>query len=105
MENGKTQVELAKNGVITRQMEVVASREGIDPDVIRTRVAEGSLVIMTRGSVSVAIGKGATTKVNVNIGTSSAMIDPKEELEKATCQWVGTSPQLDVPSTGIPPCL
>ena len=83
MENGKTQVELAKNGVITRQMEVVASREGIDPQVIRARVAKGSLVIMIRGPVSVAIGKGATTKVNVNIGTSSAMIDPKEELEKA----------------------
>ncbi len=83
MENAKTQVELAKNGVITRQMEIVASREGIDPEVIRARVAEGSLVIMTRGPVSVAIGKGATTKVNVNIGTSSAKIDPKEELEKA----------------------
>jgi len=83
MENGKTQVELAKNGVITRQMEVVASREGIEAELIRTRVAEGSLVIMTRGAVSVAIGKGATTKVNVNIGTSSAMIDQKEELEKA----------------------
>jgi phosphomethylpyrimidine synthase len=83
MENGKTQVELAKNGVISRQMEYAASREGIDPEVVRTRVAEGSLVIMTRGPVSVAIGKGATTKVNVNIGTSSAVIDPKEELEKA----------------------
>jgi phosphomethylpyrimidine synthase len=83
MENGKTQIELAKNGVITRQIKDVASREGIDPEVIRARVAEGSLVIMTRGPVSVAIGKGATTKVNVNIGTSSAIIDPKEEIKKA----------------------
>jgi len=83
MKNGKTQVELAKNGVITRQMKDVASCEGINPEVIRARVAEGSLVIMTRGLASVAIGQGATTKVNVNIGTSSAMIDPKEELEKA----------------------
>ena len=83
MENGKTQVKLAKSGVITPQMEDVAFCEGIKPEVIRTRVAEGSLVIMTRGGVSVAIGKGATTKVNVNIGTSSAKIDPEEELEKA----------------------
>ena len=83
MENGKTQVEIAKNGVISRQMKDVASREGIDPEVIRTHVAEGSLVIMTRGPVSVAIGKGATTKVNVNIGTSSAIIDPEAELKKA----------------------
>ncbi|MDF1532184.1 MAG: phosphomethylpyrimidine synthase ThiC [ANME-2 cluster archaeon] len=83
MENGKTHVELAKCGIITPQMEAVASCEGIESEVVLSRVAEGSLVIMTRGQVSVAIGKGATTKVNVNIGTSSAKIDPEEEIEKA----------------------
>lgn len=83
MENEKTHVELAKSGIITPQMNNVASCEGIEPEVVRSRVAEGSLVIMTRGRVSVAIGKGATTKVNVNIGTSSAKIDPEEEIEKA----------------------
>lgn len=31
----------------------------------------------------VAIGKGATTKVNVNLGTSSDTIHPGEEIEKA----------------------
>jgi len=83
MENGKTHVELAKCGIITPQMEAVASCEGIESEVVLSRIAEGSLVIMTRGQVSVAIGKGATTKVNVNIGTSSAKIDPEEEIEKA----------------------
>jgi phosphomethylpyrimidine synthase len=79
----KTQIILAKNGIVSAQMMEVASTEGIDPEIVRQRVAEGSLVIMTRGKRSVAIGKGASTKVNVNIGTSSARIEPDEELEKA----------------------
>jgi len=79
----KTQITLAKNGMVSPQMREVASTEGVDPEIVRQRVAEGSLVIMTRGNRSVAIGKGASTKVNVNIGTSSARIEPDEELEKA----------------------
>ena len=79
----KTQITLAKNGIVSSQMREVASTEGFDPGIVRQRVADGSMVIMTRGSRSVAIGKGASTKVNVNIGTSSARIEPDEELEKA----------------------
>jgi phosphomethylpyrimidine synthase len=79
----KTQITLAKNGIVSPQMMKVASTEKVDPEITRQRVAEGSLVIMARGNRSVAIGKGASTKVNVNIGTSSARIEPDEELEKA----------------------
>ena len=79
----KTQITLAKNGIVSPQMREVASTEKVDPEITRQRVAEGSLVIMARGNRSVAIGKGASTKVNVNIGTSSARIEPDEELEKA----------------------
>lgn len=79
----KTQITLAKNGIVSPQMREVASTEKVDPEIFRQRVAEGSLVIMARGNRSVAIGKGASTKVNVNIGTSSARIEPDEELEKA----------------------
>ncbi|MBE0523828.1 MAG: phosphomethylpyrimidine synthase ThiC [Methanosarcinales archaeon] len=79
----KTQITLAKNGIVSSQMREVASTEGFDPGIVRQRVADGSMVIMTRGSRSIAIGKGASTKVNVNIGTSSARIEPDEELEKA----------------------
>jgi phosphomethylpyrimidine synthase len=79
----KTQITLAKNGIVSAQVREVASTERINPEIVRQRVAEGSLVIMTRGERSIAIGKGASTKVNVNIGTSSARIEPDEELEKA----------------------
>jgi phosphomethylpyrimidine synthase len=79
----KTQVDHAKNGVLTPEMRYVAKTEGLDEQLVVERVASGSLVIMTRkGCPPVAIGKGASTKINVNLGTSSASIDPDSELEK-----------------------
>lgn len=83
MENGKTQIELAKLGTVTPQMKAAALREGIDPETIRKGVANGSMVVMSRNGCSVAIGRGASTKVNVNIGTSSAKVEADEEIEKA----------------------
>ena len=79
----KTQVDHAKNGVLTPEIRYVAKTEGLDEQLVVERVASGSLVIMTRkGCPPVAIGKGASTKINVNLGTSSASIDPDSELEK-----------------------
>ncbi|WP_342303676.1 phosphomethylpyrimidine synthase ThiC [Methanolobus sp. ZRKC5] len=79
----KTQVDHAKNGTLTPEMLEIATKEGIEKGLIRERVANGSLVIMTRkGCPPVAIGKGASTKINVNLGTSSAAIDPDSEMQK-----------------------
>lgn len=75
-----TQVEYAKNGTLTPEMEYVAEHESIYVETVMSRVADGSLVIMVRdGCPPVAIGKGAKTKINVNLGTSSASIDPDAE--------------------------
>lgn len=78
-----TQVEQARNGNVTAQMDEVAKTEGIDLLALLYSVAEGSAVIMCRDGKSVGIGKGLKTKVNVNIGTSSLKIDPDEEVRKA----------------------
>lgn len=80
---GTTQIDQAGQGRVTSQMKAAALREDLDPQIIRAGVADGSMVVMTRDGISVAIGKGASTKVNVNIGTSSARISPEEEIEKA----------------------
>lgn len=78
-----TQVDYARDGTLTPEMEQVANSENIDEATVLSRVANGSLVIMTREkSRPVAIGKGAATKINVNLGTSSANIDPDAEIEK-----------------------
>jgi phosphomethylpyrimidine synthase len=79
----RTQVERARDGIITPQMEAVSRNENLDVQTLLLRVAEGSAVIMTRAENSVGIGKGLRTKVNVNIGTSSLKIDPDEEVRKA----------------------
>jgi phosphomethylpyrimidine synthase len=78
-----TQVEQARNGKATAQMEEVAKTEGIDLLELLSSLAEGSVVIMCRDGKSVGIGKGLKTKVNVNIGTSSLKIDTVEEVRKA----------------------
>ncbi|MDK2892536.1 MAG: phosphomethylpyrimidine synthase [Methanohalophilus sp.] len=79
-----TQIDHAKNGNLTPQMQYVAKKEGMDENTVLSRVAEGSLVIMVRkGCPPTAIGKGATTKINVNLGTSAANVNPASELQKA----------------------
>ena len=79
----KTELEYAKEGTATKEMEYVAKNEKIDINTLISNISRGSIVIMKRGDVSVGIGKGLSTKVNVNIGTSSLKIDPDEEVRKA----------------------
>lgn len=80
-----TQIDYARDGVLTPEMQHVAETEHIDENTILSDVANGRLVIMTgTNSLPVAIGKGATTKINVNLGTSSADVNPESEIEKVT---------------------
>ncbi len=79
----RTQVERARDGIVTEEMNAVAKEENTDVQLLPGRIAGGSLVIMNRGKKSVGIGKGLRTKVNVNIGTSSLKIDLEEEIRKA----------------------
>ncbi len=80
----RTQAEQATNGIITPQIREVARNEGIDPETLRERVAAGSAVIMQRGKRYTGIGKGLSTKVNVNLGTSSTKVCLDDEIQKAT---------------------
>ena len=81
-----TQLELAKKGVISPQMELVARSEGIDTSLIQQGVAAGTIVVPanTRHAnlVTCGIGHGLRTKVNANIGTSSDYGNVDTELEK-----------------------
>ncbi len=81
-----TQLEQARKGIITKAVERVAQKENIDPEVLRARVAEGTVVVPAninhRHLDPVGIGKGLTIKVNANIGTSRDHADLAEELSK-----------------------
>ena len=81
-----TQLELARDGIVSPEMKLVAQEEGLDPELIRQGVAEGTIVIPanTKHKLSsyCGIGKGLRTKVNANIGTSSDYSALNIELEK-----------------------
>ncbi len=82
----KTQIELAREGVITAQMQTVAFDEQVAPEYVRKNVAEGKIVIPwnhARKPKAVGIGKGLRTKVNASIGTSSDIVDYAAEVRKA----------------------
>jgi phosphomethylpyrimidine synthase len=81
-----TQLELAREGTISPQMKLVAQREGLDAESVRRIVAEGAAVIPAnpghRNLQACGIGKGLATKVNANIGTSSAHTSLEAEMDK-----------------------
>ncbi len=81
-----TQIELARKGIISKEMEEVAASEGRTAGYIMEMIAEGKAVIMNnrnRKARLVGIGKGLRTKVNASIGTSSDIADVRAEVEKA----------------------
>jgi phosphomethylpyrimidine synthase len=81
-----TQLELAREGIISPQMELVARHEGVEAELVRQGVVAGTIVIPAniehRNLVPCGIGQGLRTKVNANIGTSSDFCDEATELEK-----------------------
>ena len=71
-----TQLEAAKRGIVTPEMEYVAKVDGLDPRVVMEGVARGEIVIpankihLSRNLRKLTgIGKGLRTKVNANLGT------------------------------------
>ncbi len=83
----KTQIELAREGVITEQMVKVGADEGFSGETICQRVADGHIVIpvspVRKNQNILGIGKGLRTKVNASIGTSSDISSIELEIRKA----------------------
>lgn len=81
-----TQMEAAKKGVFTPQMQTVASKENIDVEIIRQNVASGKIAIpanINHKSLSAeGIGAGLRTKINVNLGVSGDCRDYDIEMQK-----------------------
>ncbi len=83
-----TQLEAARQGKITAEMIFVARREELEPELIRSEVALGRMVIpanihhLKRRLEPMGIGIAALCKINANIGNSSVTGTAKDELEK-----------------------
>ena len=99
-----TQMYYAKKGVITPEMNYVAQVEMLDPQLIRSEVAAGKMIIPANihheNLLPMAIGREAKTKINANIGNSSLSSDICAELEKLQiCLKYGADTVMDL-STG-----
>ncbi|MBM4295676.1 MAG: phosphomethylpyrimidine synthase ThiC [Deltaproteobacteria bacterium] len=99
-----TQRQAALEGRITPAMKHAARREGLDPEVIRRGLAQGTLVVPAnqghKGLKPAAIGQGVRVKINANIGTSPHDISlDKEKAKLAAALKYGADAVMDL-STG-----
>jgi len=81
-----TQLENARNGIITTEMEAVAAGEALDREKLRAAVADGRVVIPANRNHKhlrpIGIGQGLKTKINANIGTSGDFARMADEVQK-----------------------
>ena len=86
MKTYHTQMEAAKQNILTPQMQTVAEQEHMDPELLRQRVAKGTICIPANIHHTAlhpeGIGKGLRTKINVNLGISGDCADYSAEMEK-----------------------
>jgi phosphomethylpyrimidine synthase len=101
-----TQLESARQGIITPEMEFVAKREDLAPELIRTEVARGRMVIpanivhLQKKLEPMCIGVASKCKINANIGNSAVTGKVDDELEKLhTAVHLGSDTVMDL-STG-----
>ena len=101
-----TQILRARAGEITPEMEFVATRENLTPELIRDEVAAGRMVIpaninhLSKKLEPMCIGIAAKCKINSNIGNSAVTSDISGELEKLhTSVHYGADTVMDL-STG-----
>ncbi len=82
----RTQMYYAKQGIITEEMEYVAKVEDLDPELVRSEVARGRMIIPANINHTnlepMAIGIAAKCKINANIGSSALASEIEGEVEK-----------------------
>jgi phosphomethylpyrimidine synthase len=99
-----TQLHYARRGEITPEMEFIAIREGVEPEVVRSEVARGRAIIPANinhpESEPMIIGRSFLVKINANIGNSAVTSSVEEEVEKMiwATRW-GADTVMDL-STG-----
>lgn len=81
-----TQMDAAKKGIITKEMEIVAKKEYKTPEEVRELVAKGVVCIPANINHTAldpeGIGMGMRTKINVNLGISGDCKDYTMEMNK-----------------------
>src|SRR5450432_3549938 len=81
-----SQMHLARQGAISEEMLFVAGREKVEPELVRSEIARGRLIIPAnvnhRNLEPMGIGIATKCKINANIGNSATTSNIDEELKK-----------------------
>jgi phosphomethylpyrimidine synthase len=99
-----SQLHYARRGEITPEMEFVAIREGVEPELVRSEIARGRAVVPANVNhvelEPTIIGRTFLVKINANIGNSAITSSIEEEVEKMVwaARW-GADTVMDL-STG-----
>ena len=85
MQNYTTQMDAARKGIVTKEMEIVAQKEYRTTEEIRQLVAEGKVAIPANKHHTClnpeGIGSMLRTKINVNLGVSRDCKDYNDVAE------------------------
>ena len=100
-----TQMDAARKGIITKEMEAVAKKEYMDIDELVKLVACGKIIIPANKNHKClepnGIGSMLRTKINVNLGTSRDCVDLDMELDKVNnAVKMGAEAIMDLSSFG-----
>ena len=105
MRNYATQMEAARKGIITPQMEAVSKKEYRSPEEIRELVAKGQVAICANRLHTCidpnGVGSMLRTKINVNLGVSRDCKDYNVEMQKVMAAVnMGAEAIMDLSSHG-----
>src|SRR6267154_1092529 len=82
----RTQMHYARRGVVTQEMQYVARRERLEPELIRSEVACGRMIIPANIHHAklepMCVGVASKCKINSNIGNSAVTSNIDEEVAK-----------------------
>ena len=99
-----SQMHYARKSVLTEEMAYVAEREDLEPELVRSEVARGRMIIpanINHTSLEpMCIGIASKCKINANIGNSAVTSNVDQELEKLhNAVHLGADTAMDL-STG-----
>ncbi|MFN3803491.1 MAG: phosphomethylpyrimidine synthase ThiC [Pyrobaculum sp.] len=98
----KTLILDAKEGRAPPELKPLSKLEGVSIEKLQQRIAAGQVVVIRNvkrpSEKLVAIGKGLSTKININLGTSTEVVDIDAELKKVEIanRWGDTLMDLSV---------
>lgn len=103
--NYTTQMNAARKGILTKEMELVAKKEQMESRELMELVAEGRVAIPANKNHTClepnGIGAMLKTKINVNLGTSRDCMDLDMELRKVNdAVSMGAESIMDLSSFG-----